>query len=342
MYSFKNDYNQIGHENILNKLLELKDNQYVGYGLDTYCDKAKLSIKKYLKDDVDIHFLMGGTQTNLIVISSLLKDYEAVIACSSGHINVHETGSIEAVGHKIITINNDDGKVYSKNVEEVMNYYNEFGSEHMVKPKMVYISNTTEIGTIYYKKELSDLYETCKKHNLILFLDGARLSYSLACEDNDIKFKDYKDLVDIFYVGGTKCGAMFGEAVVFNDKKYSENFRYNIKQRGGMLAKGFLLGIQFDELFKDGLYFELGKKAMDNTYHLIDGLKELGVEFRYKPISNQVFIKLSDEVIKNLEKDFMFEINDRVDNVTSIRLVISWATKKEAIDELIAKIKEYL
>ena len=258
----QSDYLEGCHPNILKKLTETNLLQTVGYGEDEICSQAKEFIKKHLKNDkVDIHFLIGGTSANQIVIASCLRPFEGVISVESGHINCHETGAIEATGHKVISLTNEN-KMTSEMLEKFFTTQeNDPNFEHIVKGKMVYLSFPTEFGLLYTKQELESIYSVCKKHDAYLFIDGARLAFALACyEQTGIKIEDMPNLCDVFYIGGTKCGAMLGEAVVFVNDEIKKYFRYHIKQRGAMMAKGRMIGIQFYELFKDNLYFEIGKK----------------------------------------------------------------------------------
>ena len=344
MYSFKNDYNQTCHPKVLSDLLELDSKQFNGYGLDEICDLAKEKIKIAIGNDSDIHFLTGGTQANLIVISSLLKPYEGVISCDSGHINVHETGAIEATGHKVLTVNNYDGKLRVDDVKDLLvNHFSDSNAEHTTKPGMVYISNPTEFGTIYTKQELNDIHDLCKEYCIPLFMDGARLAYSLSAKNNDVFLYDYKDLVDVYYIGGTKCGALFGEAVIFNNRDLSKNFRYSIKQRGGMLAKGFLLGSQFNTLFSNNLYYEIGKYANDIAYALNQELEKRNIKMLSNRVSNQLFVILDNDVINKLEKDYSFEKWQVIDEYnTAIRLCISWGTNKDIVFKFIEDLDQYI
>lgn len=339
IYRFTNDYSEGAHINILNALIESNLNQEVGYGEDSFCEEAKKLIKEKIKNkDAHIHFVSGGTQANLIIISSILKPYECVIAASTGHINVHETGAIEATGHKICTIETEDGKLTVEHIKRVLNFHKD---EHMVKPKMVFISNSTELGTIYKKEELKEISKFCRENNLYLHLDGARLGSALTSRDNDITIDELSSLVDIFYIGGTKNGALLGEAIVINNDKLKEDFRYNIKQKGAMLAKGRILGIQFVELFKNNLYFDLAEHANKMAYKLSDSLKELGYEFLTEPTSNQIFPIMDNKIISILEGRYGFNVEREIDKEkTAIRLVTSWATKEEAVDEFINYMKE--
>ncbi len=337
-YSFKNDYSEGAHQNILNALIETNLKQQDGYGEDDYSQRAIDIIKRKLKNKkADIHFVSGGTQANLIVISSILRPYESVIAANTGHINTHETGAIEATGHKVNTIDTIDGKLTPEGIKAVLD---DHPDEHMVKPRLVYISNTTEIGTVYKKKELEELYSFCKAHDLFLFLDGARLGSALCARDNDLSLSELAKLVDVFYIGGTKNGGLLGEAIVINNGELQPYFRFNIKQKGGLLAKGRLLGVQFMELFRDNLYFELAKHANAMAYKISDRLKKLGYEFLTEPASNQIFPILTNELIDELNKKYAFYVWAKVDNDKSaVRLVTSWATKEEVINNFIKDIE---
>ena len=339
MYSFKNDYSEGAHPRIIEKLLKTNLEQTEGYGKDIYCIEAENLIKNKLNNkDVDVHFISGGTQTNLIAISAFLRPYEAAISANTGHIQVNEAGSIEATGHKVISVNVKDGKLRKEDILDVLSKYT---NEHVVKPKLVYISNSTEIGTIYTKSELEGLSQVCREHNLILFMDGARLGSALTCKQNDLTFEDISKLTDAFYIGGTKNGALLGEALVICNKYLQEDFRYNLKQKGAMLAKGRLLGIQFTELFKDDLYLEIGKHENDMADILRNGIESLGYEFLVNSPSNQIFPILNNDVIDELEKSYGFNIWEKIDDKrTAIRLVTSFATKEENCLEFIKRLKE--
>ena len=334
MYSFKNDYSEGAHPRILETLLRTNLEQSEGYGKDTYCEQAEKLIKDKLNNqEVDVHFISGGTQTNLIAISSFLRPYEAVISANTGHIYVNEAGSIEATGHKVIPIDVEDGKLRKEDILLVLTKYS---NEHVVKPKLVYISNSTEIGTIYTKSELENLSQVCKENNLILFMDGARLGSAITCKENDLTLEDISKLTDIFYIGGTKNGALLGEALVICNKNLQDDFRYNLKQKGAMLAKGRLLGIQFIELFKDDLFFEIGKHENDMADILREGINNLGYDFFVNSPSNQIFPILNNNVLNELEKYYGFSIWEKIDeNKSAIRLVTSFATKKEVCEEFI-------
>lgn len=333
-YSFRNDYSEGAHINILNALIENNYNQQAGYSNDDYCMMASNIIKSKIgNENADIHFVSGGTQANLIIISSILRPYESVIAATTGHISVHETGAIEATGHKICTVESDNGKLDVGKIKSVLDSHE---SEHMVKPRLVFISNSTELGSIYTKQELKEISDFCKENNLYIHLDGARLGSALASEDNDMTIKELSSMVDVFYIGGTKNGALLGEAIVINNDNLKENFRYNIKQKGGLLAKGRILGIQFIELLKEDLFIELSTHANNMAKKIYLCLENLGYDFLVKPQSNQVFPIIDNETIKILEKDYEFNTECKIDNKnTAIRFVTSWATKEEKVDEFI-------
>jgi threonine aldolase len=341
MYSFKNDYSEGAHPRILNALLETNLEQDEGYGEDSYSRKAIELIKEKIgTDDVDIHFISGGTQTNLIAISAFLRPHEAAIAVSSGHILGHETGAIEATGHKIISVVGKNGKLSPSDLQGVLEGHPD---EHMVKPKLVYISNSTEIGSIYTKSEIQDLHDFCKCNQLILYMDGARLGSALCSEENDLQLSDLPKLVDAFYIGGTKNGALIGEALVICRDSLKEDFRYHIKQKGALLAKGRLMGIQFLELFRDNLFFDLANHANKMAGLIRDGLNNVNVKFLTHSPSNQLFPILPNAVISELQNKYAFHVWEKVDSDSSaIRFVTSWATKEEEVISLIEELKRLL
>lgn len=339
MYSFKNDYSEGAHPRILEALAETNLVQEEGYGEDHYSlEAADLLKNKIGRTDVDIHFLSGGTQVNMTAIATFLRPHEAAIAAKTGHINVHETGAIEATGHKVVIAESDqDGKLYPASIQKVLDIHED---EHMVKPRLVYVSDTTEVGGNYTKKELEDLKAFCSVHDLILYLDGARLGSALTAEGNDLKLEDLPQLTDAFYIGGTKNGALLGEALVIIRDSLKEDFRYAIKQKGAMLAKGRLLGIQFLELFRDDLYFELAGHANQMADRLRKGISEAGFGFLTHSTSNQIFPILPNPLIAELQQKFGFFIWSKVDeDHSSIRLVTSWATKEEKVNELVEVVK---
>lgn len=342
MYSFKNDYSEGAHPRILNALVESNFEQEDGYGEDRYSRQAVELLKERMgRTDVDIHLLAGGTQTNLTAISAFLRPHEAAIAASTGHILGHETGSIEATGHKVISIEAaEDGKLNPSHLKAVLDAHPD---EHMVKPKLVYISNSTETGTIYKKDELVQLIEFCDENKLILFMDGARLGSALCSSENDLELSDLPRLVDAFYIGGTKNGALIGEALVICRDSLKEDFRYHMKQKGALLAKGRLLGIQFLELFRDNLFFDLAIHANKMAEILRDELSNANSKFLTQSPSNQIFPILPDALIRELQKKYAFHIWERVDSDHSaIRLVTSWATKEEEVAAFIEDLKKAL
>ena len=341
MYSFRNDYSEGAHPKVLEALTETNLTQTVGYGLDPFCEEAAITIRRLCNaPEADVHFLVGGTQVNLITIAAHLRPYEAAIAAHTGHINVHETGAIEAAGHKVCTACSPDGKLTPELVESVLAQHN--GTEHMVAPKLVYISDTTEIGTIYTRAELAALRRCCDSHGLFLYLDGARLGSALTAEGNDLTLPDLAALTDAFTIGGTKNGALFGEALIL--ARPHDHFRWHMKQRGAVLAKGRLLGIQFEALLKDGLYFDLGRHANALAVRLRDGMAALGVPFPVHSPSNQQFPVLPNGAVAALEaKGYGFEADHAEDEGhTCVRFVTSWATPPEAVEQLLADLGEIL
>ncbi len=343
MILFQSDYTEGAHPRIIQRLVETNFEQTPGYGEDEYCERARKLIQRECQDDtLAVHFLVGGTQANLTVIDAALRSHQGVLAADSGHINVHETGAIEACGHKVLALPSEEGKINASQVEAAYKAHIEDGSfEHMVQPKMVYISQSTEMGSIYSKQELIELNVVCKKYGLYLFVDGARLGYALAAPDNDLTLADLAHYCDVFYIGGTKVGALFGEAVVISNDTLKEDFRYFIKQKGGMLAKGRLLGLQFEELFIDGLYTEISAHAIRMAEKLRAGIDEKGYPYLVPNRTNQIFVVLPDEALEKLKKDFGYSYINRIDEKNSaVRFCTSWATKEENIDKLISAIKE--
>ena len=341
MLRFECDYAEGAHERILQKLLETNCEQTKGYGEDEYCSKAAELIRKQCKkDDAAVHFLVGGTQTNTTIISAILKPYQGVLAAESGHIAVHETGAIEATGHKVLTLPSENGKIQAAQVEAYyLEHIQDSSFEHMVQPGMVYISNPTENGTIYSKQELTDLSEVCRKRKLPLFLDGARLGYGLMVPGYDITMEDIASLTDVFYIGGTKVGAFFGEAVVIPDPSFIPDFRYSIKQKGGMLAKGRLLGIQFQVLFEDGLYYEIAKEAVTEALRIRNAFEKKGISLLFDSYTNQQFPILSNEMKDKLEQKYAFSIWKKISETeTAVRFCTSWATTKDMVDCLLEDI----
>lgn len=345
MIHFNCDYHEGAHPAIMEKLMETNMEQTVGYGEDAHCARAKALIKKAVGDEAaDVHFLVGGTQTNTTVIAAALRPYQGVVTAVSGHINCHETGAIESTGHKVIALPSDNGKLTAEQIHDYYIWHKTNESyEHIVMPKMVYISNPTEYGTLYTKAELEAISRVCREDGLYLFLDGARLGYGLMAEENDMTLSDIYRLCDVFYIGGTKCGALFGEAVVIRNDELKRDFRFILKQRGGMLAKGRLLGIQFETLFENNLYFEISKHAIDEAMRIKKVLKDKGVSFVIESPTNQQFPIFSDSLIKKIGEKYGYEEDQRIDETHSaIRFCTSWATKTENVDALIKDLQAWL
>ncbi len=337
MILFNNDYSEGCHPRVLKSLVDSNMEQTQGYGVDAYCDRAAARIRTLCESDsLSVHFLVGGTQTNLTVIDAALRPYQGVLGAESAHVAVHETGAIEATGHKVLTLPSSDGKITAQQITEaVLAHRNDSSAEHMVQPKMVYISNPTELGTIYTLAELEAISSVCREYGLYLFLDGARLGYGLAAKGNDVKLSDLARLCDVFYIGGTKVGALFGEAVVMSNPVLAQDFRYLIKQHGGMLAKGRLLGVQFCALLEDNLYFEIAAKANALADMLRETLEELGYPLLVPGVTNQVFAILPDSLLAKLEKEFSFCEQQRMDSShRAVRFCTSWATPIENMEAL--------
>lgn len=345
MVYFNNDYAEGCHPKVLEALIQTNLEQTPGYGEDDYCACAAGKIRELCeRQDVDVHFLVGGTQTNLTVIDAALRPHQGALCAESGHIHVHETGAVEATGHKVLAIPSEDGKITADQVYRTVTVHRNDGSfEHMVQPKLVYISNPTELGTLYTLSELEALSNTCRELGLYLFLDGARLGYGIAAEDNDVTLPDIARLFDVFYIGGTKVGALFGEAVVISHPHLKEDFRYLIKQHGGMLAKGRLLGVQFDVLMTDNLYFDIAAHAVKLANKLRDTMKALGVPFLVPGETNQLFPILPDTVLTELAKKYVFCEQERIDGYhRAVRFCTSWAMKEENVQALCSDLTRLL
>lgn len=341
MIQFQCDYNEGAHPRILERMMQTNYEQTVGYGEDHYCDMArKLICKACGRPDADVHFLVGGTQANATVISSVLRPHQGVLCVRSGHINVHETGAIEHSGHKVLALDGTDGLLSAESVRlAVLEHLAEDGPEHTVQPGMVYISFSSEVGTVYSLDQLEALSSVCREYGLPLFIDGARMGYGLASEGCDVTLEDIARLADVFYIGGTKQGALFGEAVVITNDALKKDFRYMIKLNGGMLAKGRLLGIQFLTLFEDGLYMELAHHAVKQAMRIRDAFAAKGYDFLVTSPSNQQFPILPNDVMERLSADFMFSVWQKTDDShTAVRFCTSWATKSESVDALIDSI----
>ncbi len=341
MIRFDCDYLEGAHPAILQKLLETNMDQTLGYGEDPYCAAAAEKIRRACgTPNAAVHFLVGGTQTNTTVIYSLLRPHEGVLAVTTGHINCHEVNAIEGTGHKVLAIPGENGKLTARSIAEAYEAWKSDASwEHIVKPGMVYISQSTETGTLYSLAELEAIRAVCDRYRLPLFLDGARLGYALAAPECDLTLRDIARLCDVFYIGGTKQGALFGEAVVIPDPGLIQGFRSLIKQRGGLLAKGRLLGIQFDVLFTDELYFELSAHAIRLARKLRQGFADKGYSFMCDSATNQQFPILSLEQIERLKQDFSFDDYGPADeNHRNVRFCTSWATTEDNVDRLLAAI----
>lgn len=337
MLYFQNDYHAGCHAEILRRLDRLSQGDFPGYGQDELCGKAADTIRRLCgREDLAVHFLVGGTQTNLTVIAAALRPYQAVIAAQSGHIHVHETGAVEATGHKVLALPSRDGKVTAAQVEQLVeSHQSQEDPAHEVQPKMVYISYPTELGTLYTRQELEALHRVCRQYGLYLFLDGARLGYGLTAKDCDVNLQDLARMCDVFYIGGTKVGAMFGEAVVIANPELAGDFRYMIKRQGGMLAKGWLLGLQFEALLEDGLYFRIAQKANDQADRIRKTLEEAAVPVLVPGSTNQIFPILPVSTLKNLSQKVLYTDMGPVDEThRAIRLCTSWSTGDEAVEEL--------
>ena len=340
MVNLRNDYCGICHPKILEALTKKACNFYTGYGMDNETALAEIKIKKLINNDnAHVYFTVGGTSTNKIVIAHALPSYGCVIACDSGHINVHETGAIEATGHKVITVPNVYGKLTASGVEELVKGHPDF---HMVKPGLVYISNSTEYGTVYNKEELISLSNVCKKYNLYFYIDGARLGCALTSKVCDYTLAEMAALCDAFYIGGTKNGLILGEALVVTNSKLSYEMRYAIKCHGGMYAKGFVNGIMFNELFSNNLFFEIAEKENMLAEKLYTSLKELGVEFLFPQETNQIFPIFNNKIIDKISEEINFEVWSTLNDNTCIRFVTSFLTTESDIENAINIIKKYL
>ena len=341
-FSFKNDYSEGCHPQILEALVRYNLDQQAGYGEDQFSLKAKDLLKERINNqNAAIYFVSGGTQANLIVISSILKPYQCVISASTGHILNNETGAIEATGHKILSIEKKDGKLSPSDIIPVLE--NHKNIPHQVMPKLVYISNSTELGTAYSKKELEDLSVFCRENSLYLFLDGARLGHALTSEINDLNLEDIAKLTDVFYLGGTKNGALIGEAIIINNQSLQEDFAFNIKQKGALLAKGRLLGIQFLELMKNDLYFDLARHANKQAMKIKSALLKKEIAFLSDTYTNQIFPIVNHKLIDVLSEKFEFYIWKNIDeNSSAIRLITSWNTNEQAVDDFIKIINDHV
>ena len=337
MIRFENDYTRGTHPRILERLVATNDIQTSGYGTDDFCEKAAKLIQRACNNtNVDVHFLVGGTQTNLTVITSILRPHEAVIAPSTGHIATSETGAIEATGHKVLTIPTDTGKITA---QQILSVVASSRNVHAPKPGMIFISQSTELGGVYTKSELLEIKTVANDFDLPLFVDGARLGYALASSACDVTLADLAGICDVFYIGGTKVGALFGEAVVIVKDQLKRDFRYIIKQRGGLLAKGRLLGVQFEELFKDGLYDEVSKHAVLMAMRIKEALSAVGIPLQYPAVTNQLFMELTDEQFAKLSRKYALTPWAQGEDTIIIRLCTDWSTLEAHVEELIGDIK---
>ena len=342
MYLFNSDYLEGAHPLIMKALADTNLTQTPGYGTDAFCRDAADKIRAACESpDSFVHFLVGGTQANMTVISAFLHPWEGVISADTGHINVHETGAVESTGHKVLALPGKNGKISAAQIEACAKaHMADSDREHTVKPAMVYLSQSTELGTLYSLAELTDISGVCKKCGLLLFVDGARLAYALACGKNDVKLSDLARLTDAFYIGGTKCGALFGEAVVIRPPELSRHFRYMIKQKGGMLAKGRLLGIQFGTLFTDGLYEKVGAHGIRLADRIRAALSENGYRLFAESPTNQLFPIFSSRQLEALSKEFSFTLWQKLENGAAVRICTSWATDDTAVDKLVGMLKD--
>lgn len=348
MYRFENDYSRGCIQEILDEMVRTNMESTRGYRVDEYCDRAKEKIKLHCKNsNLDIHFFTGGTMANKLVIEVLLRPREGVISPVLGHVNVHESGAIESTGHKVIALSNNDytldqeAKLSYKTLEKYMSDFTEKDDWHMTQPGAVYISHPTERGAVYTKKELIELKKVCEKYDLALFVDGARLSYAL-CSESDITLEDLAKYTDVFYIGGTKCGAMFGEAVCFTSDKYTKGLNSISKGSGAVLAKGRLLGIQFDVLFTDNLYTKKAENAMVHANKIVKAIRDNGIEFKVEPYTNQLFVVLSKEQLDKLDKNSITYAVDcfNEDGRRVVRFCTDWATTSEEVAHLVKAIEE--
>ena len=336
--SFACDYAKGAHPNILRRMMETNLIKTAGYGFDEFSESARDKIRKACEcERATVEFLVGGTQTNAVIIDALLRSYQGVIAAETGHISVHEAGAIEANGHKVLTIPHQYGKISACAVEKYLDdYYNDANHEHMVMPGMVYLSHPTEYGTLYSKAELQAFRNVCDKYKIYLYVDGARLAYALSCLENDVTLKCLAELCDAFYIGGTKCGALFGEAVVVPKPEEMPHLFTIIKQHGALLAKGRLLGIQFDELFRNDLYMKIGKSAIEAAERITRALQEKGYRLYFESPTNQIFVIIENDALKKLGEKVEYSFWEKYDdNHTVIRFATDWGTTEAEANALI-------
>lgn len=338
MLDFTNDYSEGAHPRILERITETNMEQLPGYGYDRYSNSAKEKIRQACAcPDADVWFLVGGTQTNQTVIDAITPSYAGVVSAASGHVSVHEAGAIEATGHKVLTLPSPNGKINAADLEQYCaDFYADGNHEHMVYPGTVYVSQPSEYGTLYSKAELTAIAETAHKYNMQLFLDGARLGYGLTAQGNDLTLEDIARIVDVFYIGGTKVGALFGEAVVFTKHNAPAHFTTQIKRHGALLAKGWLLGLQFDTLFTDQLYTRIARNANDKADQIRTALKAKGYHVAYQNTTNQIFVIMDQPTIERISENVRMGFLEKYDETHSVmRICTSWATTQEHTDQLI-------
>lgn len=338
MLSFENDYSCTATPEIIERIEQIEQNQYPGYGNDSICESAKTKIREACScPDAQIFFLVGGTQTNQTIIDSITPQYAGVVAASTGHVNVHEAGAIEFTGHKVLTLPHHDGKINANELDEYCaTFYADGNYTHMVFPGCVYISQSTEYGTLYTLDELEAIRKICTKYDMPLFIDGARLGYAMTATGNDVTLEDIARIADVFYIGGTKVGALFGEAVVFTKHNTPKHFLTLIKQHGALLAKGFVLGAQFDALFTDNLYFKIARNANEAADRIREALRAKGYTLTFEAPTNQIFVTMDQPTIDRLEREVKLGFTEKADDThTVMRICTSWATTHEEVDQLI-------
>lgn len=342
--AFQSDYMEGAHPALIKKLVETNLFHTQGYGQDDFSEEARNLIRKACDaPNAEVQFLVGGTQTNATIIDCLLKNWQGVICADSGHIQVHEAGAVEFTGHKVLPLESKNGKIFAEQIESyISDFYNDGNWQHMVEPRMIYISHPTEFGTLYSKKELTEISKVCHLHKIPLFIDGARLAYALGSKENDVSLTDLAKFSDAFYIGGTKCGALFGEAVVLPNPKLIPHFITQIKQHGALLAKGRILGIQFAELFKNNLYFEIGKSADIFATKIQDELIAKGFKLYFNSPTNQIFFIIENSKLEKLSQKVMYSFMEKYDEDHSvIRFCTSWAITKEDVKKLCEVIRNF-
>ena len=341
MLRFNNDYNHTAHDKVIEAVMNSRNGNFDGYGEDEWCAAAAEKIKKLAAcDEAAVYFLPGATQVNFIVCAAALRPIESVICADSGHIFAHEAGSVEKTGHKITALPGTDGKITAEQIaKEASKYYDDGEKEYLTKPGMVYISFSTEWGTIYSREEIAAISEVCQRYGMLLFVDGARMGYGLGAQDNDMTLRDFAELADVFYIGGTKCGAMFGEALVIVNRQLQPGFRSYMKQNGAVMAKGWLMGIQFCALLQDGLYFEITKKADEAAVRIREAFRQKKIPLYVESPTNQQFVLLTDAQKAILEQKYIFEFMDKTsENMNCVRFCTGWSTTAEEVEQLIEDI----